>query len=632
MPLFVVHPSRGTWAFFGLIALGIVAVRAYGSYERSVVRRDGPASELAQDLGVCIFGNDSVWLLRDEPQAVWQQNMADCLRRAATRPDHTAWPGRCVPVADRLIEKLDRTPGRPEQVKTLASQVRESLHAASRDRFDLIQLVDDDTFVTRLSTLFAMVRELSQGTRERWAPVPANFDRYGALPSVAVPQLNVFGRYALQPSLASATTVYYFSPADGMTHAFELAQGRDHRDSVVGPAVPWLERSVPWLERARGGVVRAETEAAPALLTGGDVPRVVPFPRAFKIDGDPREFAWDAAASGDALALLTLDHNTPSVYVTPRDGPVAWTPHATLTAAAEGALAAVIAPGGTLGSWRVTTLRPLMNDGVVEQFTVTRPAPAADDPASGEAPLVVSPPSRRTERESESVNVAEAHTATCAHGDLRYIVVVNGQWVQMLRVEAGDVRVGRLAGQRIPGRNLSLVCDRDRALVSSDVAAVRGMYVLFDFSRGGSANGTTIEVPMNGPSAQVRAVDLVPDGLVALVSNRTTLRTYRYGTPPRASSPRWESAGLVALLKPAWRPRNPPPERTLRRVSLVTEGDRVTVLMEGNLIDRPTRPAPPPRPAEGDNAAPPPPPPPAREVPYVSVATSTDGGRRFSSP
>lgn len=621
MALFVVHPSRGTWAFFGLVALGIVAVRAYGGYERSVVRRDGPASELAQDLGVCMFGNDSGWLLRDEPQAVWQQNMADCLRRAATRPDNAAWPGRCVPLADRLIEKLDRTPGRPEQVKTLASQVRESLHAASRDRFELIQLVDDDTFATRLSTLFAMVRELSQGTRERWAPVPANFDRYGALPSVTVPQLNPLARVTLQPSLASATTVYYFSPVDGMTHAFELAQGRDHRDSVVGSAVPWLER-------ARGGVTRAETETSPALLTGGDVPRVVPFARGFKIEGDPREFTWDAAVSGDALALLTLDHNTPSVYVTPRDGPVAWTPAAALTAVSEGALAAVIAPGDTLGSWRVTTLRPLINDGVVEQFSVTRPAPEANTPAPGEAPLVVSAPSRRTERESESVNVAEAHAATCAHGDLRYIAVVNGQWVQVLRVEAGDVRVGRLAGQRIPGRNLSLVCDRDRALVGSDLAAVRGAYVLFDFSRGGAANGTAIEVPMNGPSAQVRAVDLVPDGLVALVSNRSTLRTYRYGTPPRASSPRWESAGLVTILRPARRP-----ERTLRRVSLVTQGDRVTVLMEGKLVYRPVRAAPP-RPAEGENAppTPPPPEPPAREEPYVSVATSTDGGRRFSSP
>ncbi len=615
MALFVARPSRGSWFFFGLVALGALVARGYGNYERSVVRRDAPLSELAQDLSVCTFGRDSMWLLASPSPTVWLDAIGGWTRRAVSAPQDPSWPGRCVPLAERLVERLGRTPSAPEAVVASARAVQRSLQDAARDPFERVALADSDQLPRQLVELFDKVRSLSQGSREGWRAVPRDPERYGALTVPRPPPLRSLPPSALRPTLASGTAAAFFSTRDGALHLYDFSSSVA-RDTAVGAGVP--------VGAARDGALRLETDQGAAWALTGAEPRMFLAPPDLAIEGDPSRFAWDVAVTPRAFALLTLDHGSLRVRVTPREGPEAWT-DAAAAGPDESASAAVIAPAGE--GWAVTVLRSTVSAGVMEQYLVRLAAPAAPVerrhgphappvvPAAPEAPraLAVEGPVRL----AADVPLYDARVLTCASGAARYFALTSEQGLTVMRVEGTSVRTSRAPALWPHGREVTLTCDAGRALVGTSPAMPRAGYFVFTFDRRGGGVGAPVEPPVMGPSAALRAVVLVRDGLLAVESNGGALRALRQVS--RRGGPAWEPAGLVALTSPA-----PQWTRTYTRVDAVASGDRVTLVIAGAMVHRP-----PPPPEGQDQPAQPQPEP--QSVPYVTVAGTSDGGATFWS-
>lgn len=578
MPLFVVRPSRGTWAFFGLVVAGVLGARALRRQEARVVQQDRPASETAHALAGCLLGPNVPWALRDpdEPGALkrWTHHTGSILRAAVGQPQADAWPARCVPIASRLHRALLRASTSPSATRLLAQDVHERLQRMASDRDERFARIDDDQLPARFAALMMQVHGLSQGTRETW-------NRYlgassgATLRLAALPRLRGLPNGIEQGVVTAAGTVHGRNAWDGMLHAIEL-DGAGMRDVVVGAAVPLSEP-------ARGGLLLVWRDDGPALASTGAVPRVIRVPRGTRIEGDVAEYRWDADVRREARALLTLDAGTARVFVSPSDGPVVWS-DARVVGPAESLLAAMITPDPAVdadalrASWRVTTLRPRLDDLALEAFSVsaTLAAPDATSDVSAAPPpptvTVGAPePIRLGVRLPASVYLVE----TCRAADVGYLVLAHGDLLTALRLDGRTARHATVRAQLPRGARLSLRCDAARALATASPLTLQGPAALFDFSNEATPRGEPIEAPPGGVT-NLHALLLVRDGVLAVVSTPGAVRTWRRANALAArDGATWEPVGMAMHLIPA-----PGVRRAVTRAQAASRGDELTLLVD----------------------------------------------------
>lgn len=630
MALFVARPSRGSWVFFVLVALGVLAARTYGNYERSVVRRDAPLSELTQDLAVCTFGSDSVWLLAGDRASGWQDAIGAWMRKVVSAPQDPRWPARCVPIAERLIDRLTRVPGSAD-AQTSARAVLRSLRDGANDPFERVAQADSDLLPRQLADLFDRVRSLSQGSREGWRAAPSHPDRFGTLTVPRALPLRSLPSALVRPTLLTGSSFAAYSSSDGALHIYDASRGT-LRDITAGVGAP--------VGVARGGALRVERDDGSAWVLPGATPRTLRAPHDFSIEGAPSRFAWDVASNAVGAALLTVDHGSVRARVMPAGSP--WTPPVAV-GTDESASTAVVS--STSNGWIVTVLRPTVSVGVLEQYTLRLVEPAqplqALQPvqparhASGRhghappvepveapvaaAPVVAASASLAVEGPrvlARDVNLFGARVLTCASGASRFFALVYDQGISVLRVLGGSAETARAATFWPRDRDVTLTCDAERALVMTSPVLPRTGGFVFSFARGASDVGVAVEPPTVGPQAVVRAVVLVRDGLLAIASNTGALRGFREVSRAGQRGPRpWEPAGIIALATPT-----PMWTRSFARIEALSTGDHVSLLVAGSLQQHL------PRPPEGQEPPPEPPP-----VGYFSVAGSLDGGATFWS-
>jgi hypothetical protein len=597
MALFVARPSRGSWTFFVLVALAALTARGWARYERTVVRRDAPLAERAQDLGACLFGRDAAWILAGDASDVWEDRFSQWLRAAVSVPQESAWPGRCVPIADGLLDKLQRSSGAPLALTTAARDTRDRLREVSAPRATLrrVEVADSESLARPLAALFAGVRNLSLGTRAGWRPTPAHLSRYASPTMPRLLRLRPIPPEIDRVTLAQGTSVVAFLSRDGRAHQLTLTP-RALRDASLASAVP--------VGSPRESVMRAESDQGPAwLVLGGGA---YPMPADFTYVGDPARFTWDAALTDRHLAVAALDQGTARLFVTPRDPQAVWAPPLTV-GDPQRELAVTVAADGD--GWRVTTLHAEGSDATLQQRVVRR-APEAPNA------LTVDPPERLLR---ESVPAFGLRVLTCASGEQRYFAVANTTHVTVYRVAGSSARSARVEATWPQGYALALSCDATRALLSASPTLSRNGHWLFTFQ--GAASGIALEAPAEGPGAVVRAMALTRDAVVAFVSTEGALRSFRYTTREGLGVSAWEVGGLVALSYTA-----DGYERTFTQLDVSAEGDHLALHLRGQYGLRPPR-----TPQEAQARAARVPAEPRPEA-YATLLGSDDGGASFWSP
>jgi hypothetical protein len=636
MGLFKVRPSRGSWAFFVLITLAAVTRRQWSRHEQQVIRRDGPAVESARAFATCLFGNDIVWVLRDEEpaaqEALWGSRIGSWLQTHAGGSLEHDWPARCVAPLDELDGRLQSASQRPRGTADTIAQVRRVLlrPAPRADGFfrpgedpasraiawqtELLRVADDDPaapakrFATQLASLFSDVRGLSLGTRDRWIPSPLRAELYPMPAAPEVPRWRDVPAREQQIVLASPTVYFYRTRDDGVTRD----DGRPHRDDGRTHRVDFDRRSlndtevgaaVPWREPPRGGVLRASTEAGGAVIPMEPTTRVLALPDEPGVTRRGETFDWQAAGSADGLAWLTLTHGTARLRALRYDEPTRWS-DAVVLGAPESQMGAVVAPEALDATrWRVTLLRPRAVDVAVEQHLV------AVTPAG----LVVTP-GRRLD---PVVFPTAPRLLTCGSESVRYVALVGERGVAVLRVEGEQLHVAQAPMAATWGPEPTLRCDAGRALLVSDppTAQADAVVVVVTFPVVGDPAVETVPPLPYDRGERLREVLLVDDGLVAVAANASALRAWR--RPLQAT--RWEPGGYLGSTAPAL-----DTARTVRSLHGVSQGRALAVWIEGDTVTRRTVAVP----AEGRNEA-------TTRVeatsaPFRVLMMSEDSGRTFA--
>ncbi len=568
--------------FFGLVALGVAALRGWGRYERAVVRRDAPIATLTQDLTVCLLGVDAQWIVPIDHGIV--HAMGTLLRRAVSAEQRPDWPSRCVPIATQLQQRIDATANASETLRGTVRQLHDELVSASTHPMELVALADSNVLATRLAELVVDVRTISLGTREGWSPSPPNADRWGRLAAPALLSLRPIPSEWLHTAPLTGDRFAMFHQRDGSLYVLQVRGGEMQRVTPGGLAMP--------VGDPRDGALRTESDRGLAWIDTHSPARLVEAPADLSLDGDTRDFTWDLSRTLTHRALLTVDHG--SMRLRTAESTASRWSSATAVGIDESTTAAVVAQGPD--GWRVSALRTVLDEGVLEQFTVR---------ADG----TVSPPLRLLSH----METFDARVRTCAAGEVRYLAVFGPQNLDVLRIVGGAVQTSRAAVAWARDAAPELTCDAGRALVSASPAVQGNNPTLFQFVPEDTGQGAVIEVPAPGPNATVRAVRLVRDGLVALVANDGALRALRYDT--RENTARWMPAGLLALASPTERLA-----RSFTHLRAVTDGDALLVQIEGTLTTLP-----PPSQKPPTNAPPP------AGVPYETLVGSADGGRTFWS-
>lgn len=615
MGLFKVRPSRGSWAFFVLITVTAVGRRQWARHEQQVIRRDGPAAESARALATCLFGGDIAWVLRDEEpatqQALWSARIGSWLQTHAGGSLEHDWPARCVAPLDELDGRLQSASQHVRRTTDTVAQVRRALlrpapraegflrpgeDPASRAvawQTELLRVVDDGSLATQLASLFSDVRDLSLGTRDRWVPFPLRAELYPMPAAPEVPRWRDVPAAHEQAVLASPTVYFYRSRVDGRTHRVDFDR-RSLSDTEVGAAVAWREAP-------RGGVLRASTETGGAVIPLEPTTRVIALPDEPGVTRRGEAFDWQAAASADGLAWLTLTQGTARLRALRYDEPTRWSDPVVL-GAPESQMGAVVAPEALDATrWRVTLLRPRAVDVAVEQHVV------AVTPAG----LVVTPGARREPVVFPTVQ----RLLTCGSEAVRYVALVGARGVAVLRVEGEQLRVAQAPMVVVWGPEPTLRCDAGRALVVSDPPTMQATAVVVTFPVAGDPSVETVAPLPYDHGGRLREVLLVDDGLVAVAANASALRAWR--RPLQAT--RWEPGGYVGSTAPAI-----DTVRAVRSMRGVSQGRALAVWIEGDTVTRRTVAVP----AEGDNPATTT----VRETraPFRVLMMSEDSGRSFA--
>lgn len=603
MALFVVRPSRGTWGFFGLVLLGVMGARAMNKHEAKVLRQDRPATEHAYALTACLLGDHVRWVLRgpDEPDAQlrWTFDIARMFRAIASQPQTEGWPGVCTEPARALVTAVQRASASNPGVRALAAETRSLIDRTGNSAEERLALADNDQLASKLAALMLQVRALSDGSRSTWdagyrGPPPA------ALTLSPIPALRGLPGEVEQPVLVSAQGALARGTWNGYGQALRLDGGSPRR--VL------LESFTPLAEEPHGDLARVWTDDGPRLVDLSPSPRVL-RPPGDLAPRDPAGLRWSALRQGDARVMLTLDDGDLQARL---ERPGGWSP-ARSVGPSQSILAATITAGATPDApWTVTSLRPRFSDAVLEQYAV---GPNGDDLRVGAAaPLFT----------REPLPGSLVAQETCEAEGVAYFVLAERNAVTAVRVREG---VAQTASARLSlprGARLRLRCDAQQVLAAPTPAGALAGAALFRFEGGSVGTGTLLDHPPAGTN-EVHAMVLVRDGVLAFASSPGALRVWRLrpqmGFFGRGA--RWEHGAMLMDLLATPRIR-----RRVTAMQAVSDGDRVTVLidlaqgarvMRAQPTEQPMAPldeAPTPRFSPGGRA----------------VLISRDGGRSFRAP
>ncbi|MFO0625224.1 MAG: hypothetical protein U0325_06355 [Polyangiales bacterium] len=325
---------------------------------------------------------------------------------------------------------------------------------------------------------------------------------------------------------------------------------------------------------------------------------------------DAASFRWSARSHGPARVMLTVDDGDVSVRLQRPEG---WSP-AEAVGPSQSQLAAALTAAATPDApWRVTTVRPRFSDVVLEQYTVSL---AGDGLRLGAAmTLYPSAPLPGT------LTVVES----CEADDVAYFVLAERGAVTAVRVREGVAQTANARLSLPRGTRLRLQCDAQQVLASPSPAGALAGGALFRFEGGVAGVGSVLDPPPGGAN-EVHAMVLVRDGVLAFASSPGALRSWRLrpqaGFFGRGAS-RWEHAGMLLDLIATPRIR-----RRVTGMQAMSDGDRVTVLLELAQGARLMRVQPAEQPMAPLDEAPTP-----RFTPGGrAVMVSRDGGRTFRAP
>lgn len=608
MPLFVVRPSRGTWGFFGLVLLGVMGVRAMNKHEAKVVRQDRPATEHAYSLSACLLGVHARWVLRgpDETDAQlrWTYDIGRVFRATASRSQPEAWPGVCAEPARALITSLQRASTSNPAVRALAAETRNLVDRAGNSAEERLALADSEQLASRLAALLLQVRALSDGSRSTWdagfrgAPPPV------ALTLAPLPALRGLPGEVEQPVLVSAQSALARGTWNGYGQVLRLDGGSPRR--VL------LDAFTPLAEAPQGALARVWTDDGPRLVDLLPTPRVLRLPGDLALQ-DPAGFRWSARRHEDQRVMLTVDDGDARVRLHRPTRPEAWS-DAVAVGPSQSILAATLTDAATPEMpWRVTTLRPRFSDVALEQYTV---APDGDGLRVGGAmPLFT----------REPLPGALPAVETCAAHDVAYFVLAERGAVTAVRVHEGLAQTATAPLSLPRGARLRLQCDAQQVLAAPTPAGPLAGAALFRFEGGAAGTGTLLEHPPAG-TQEVHAMVLVRGGVLAFASSPGALRVWRL----RASlgffgrgAARWEHGAMLLDLLASPRVR-----RRVTAMQAMSDGDRVTLLVEIAQGARVMRAQPSEQPMAPLDEAPTPRFSPAGRA----VLVSRDGGRTFAAP
>lgn len=606
MALFVVRPSRGTWGFFVLVVVGVLAVRARSKHEAVVARRDEPTADLGQNLAVCLFGADAGWVLREDVplprlEARWAFQIGEWFKVRATDAP-TGWPRRCAPSLRELSSRLVATPGVTADVREAVEWLDAKLSQGATPRLEFLAAVDAEQVGPRVARVLMASHEVSDAARARWWSTPVDWNRYGAFGPVVTPRWRVFPQASDRVVLGSPSAVFYRDAVRGTTHRLEAA-ARGYIDVPVGVGVAW---DAP----PRGGALRAETDLGAALLTVASPSRVVPLPDGFRESTWPASLAWDASLGATATLFLARDAGTVRVWAAPSDGPLHWSEPAEV-GPPESVLAAVMAPDTSpdvaAPAWRVTLVRPRVHELAVSQHVLRVTTDGPSPTIAVEGPVA--------QTAVAGVHPQGAHT--CAAGGARYIVLPEASRMTVIRVDGAEMlSTNLLVSWSAAGADIHVRCDARRVLVGPLTGDGRGRPSLVGFPEGASPTHVELDVPPTvlSRTAALHALTLVDDGVAAVVTHEGAARVYRW------SQGRWAPGGFLATLRPA-----ADTVRAVTRVVAQAEGDDMALLLSGTQVVRRARP-----PAQ--NAEPDAPPVfDETRTTFDVVMRSRDGGRTFTT-
>lgn len=606
MSLFVVRPSRGTWAFFGLVVLGVLGTRAMRQHEARVIRQDRPASERVHELAACVLGSNVAWVLREpdapDAQLRWTHDASRVLRALVSRPQPDGWPRACVEVARGLSLTLLRTSTSSIPTRTLSVELRDLLERASNPD-EALALADGDQIAAKLAALLLQVRALSNGSRATWDGALVRTPPPFALTMAPVPALRGLPGAVEHPVLVDPQTVLARGTWNGYGQVLRVDGGRPRR--VL------FEPSTPLPEPAHAGLARLWLDDGPRLLSLAPRPALLAMPEGFAVN-DPERFRWSAVRDGDRLALLTLDGGTAAVHV--RDaGAATWRPGVPLGPGESVLAAGIIGSGIGDDAWRAVVLRPALTDSTLEQYSLR----------DGDGGVTVSAPvplSTATPLPGATSAVESCQTAAAV-----YFVMADRNALVAVRVRDGvsNVTSARLSLPR--GARLRLRCDDTQVLATVTPWSATAGAALFAFTGRRGDEGVVLDLPPGGVN-EVHAMVLVRDGVLALASTPGALRSWRFrqraGLFLRNTS-RWEHGALLLDLVPGARSR-----RRVLSMQAESDGDNVTVLMELAQGARAFRAPPAAQPMA-----------PLEEAPASgwshggrAVMISRDGGRSFAAP
>jgi len=622
MAIFVAKPSRGTLAFFGLVVAGLAAVRGYARHEVRVERRDGPASEEALRFALCFTGGHAGWIFRDpeggDTQARWAFALTEWLKITVTAPGvvtgtvgdrANAWPQRCIEPLQGLSQRLHRVGG----ASSTAAQVNRLttvLRSASESPQHLVAAIDDGSLGALVAQVLVETYTLSTGTRSRWVlPSPVGAEVPTGAPA---PRWRPVGADVHRVVPVAADAVLSRGFVDGVTRRLRFANGRVSEEAVGAV--------VPWDEEGPGGWARASTETAPVVVTLGSSARVLPWPGGYTLEGLANSARWHGAAASARFALLVEDAGSLYTWATPGDtGDAGTTPawSAPLRVGpSESHLAAVLGPDITPSvaeptGWRVTALRPTLNDALVVQYRLR---------LDGATLVSETVPVRRVPEDAPAIALRGTRFVSCTADTTRYLAAVGIEAVTVLRVRGDDVVEVATRPLSWPRhRTMRLACDATRALLSPDGAEVLSRpwgWQLFQFGES-VPNAAALPMPESlNALTETHAVALTAEGVVAAVTTPEALRVMRLGVDGAT----WSPGALLTTLRPA-----PNQRRTIERVTLHAAGDNVLAMVRGatqtaiplTATEREMVPRPPVR--YGSSEA------------FVLVAWSADGGQRFVS-
>lgn len=608
MALFVVRPSRGTWGFFGLVVLGVMGARAMNKHEAKVLRQDRPATEHAYAVTACLLGDHVRWVLRSpdeaDAQLRWTYDIGRLFRAAASHPQPEGWPGICAEPARALVTAVQRASASNPAVRALAAETRNLIDRAGNSAEERLALADNDQLASKLAALMLQVRALSDGSRSTWdagyrgPPPPV------ALRLAAIPALRGLPGEVEQPVLVSAQAALARGTWNGYGQVLRLDGGAPRR--VL------LESFTPLAEAPHGDLARVWTDDGPRLVDLTPAPQVL-RPPADLAPRDPAGFRWSARRQEGARVMVTLDDGDLQARLQLPQRPEGWSP-ARPIGPSQSILAATLTAAATPGApWRVTTLRPRFSDAVLEQYAV---GPDGDGTRVGAALTL---PTR------EPLPGALVAQETCEADDVAYFVLAERNAVTAVRVREGVAQTATARLSLPRGARLRLRCDAGQVLATPTPAGALAGAALFRFEGGSAGTGTLLEHPPAGTN-EVHAMVLVRDGVLAFASSPGALRVWRLrpqmGFFGRGAA-RWEQGAMLMEMLATPRIR-----RRVTAMQAVSEGDRVTVLMELAQGARVMRAQPAEQPMAPLDEAPTP-----RFSPGGrAVLTSRDGGRTFHAP